>query len=126
MGQDYISFYDSTMARFWFFKDEARLGIRKLLETKTYGRILTEQEKKDKHVYFEDNMYGELLFLVNSEVVINPSNMGHRAPQGMHGYDVEDGTMDGIMVSHTPYDGEVKDVGSFFDVMLSYAKKDKY
>jgi predicted AlkP superfamily pyrophosphatase or phosphodiesterase len=123
MPKDYVSFYDSTMGRFWFFNEQARKDIEALLKTKNYGRILTKEEVRERHVDFTDNMYGELLFLMKTGAVINPSNMGCRAPQGMHGYDIDDGVMDGIMVSNTEYNGEVKDVKDFFEVMVSYIKE---
>lgn len=125
MPKDYVAFYDSTMGRFWFFNEKAKQDITAVLKTKSYGRILTEKEINDRHVNFKDNMYGELLFLMKTGAVINPCNMGHRAPQGMHGYDVEDGVMDGIMVSNTSYDGTITDVSSFYDVMVSYINNRK-
>jgi len=123
MPKDYVAFYDSTMARYWFFNEQAKKDVEVLLHQKKYGRILTAAEVKEKHVDFKDNMYGEMLFLMKTGAVINPSNMGSRAPNGMHGYDIDDGIMDGIMVSTTTYNGEVKDVGDFYRVMTSYIPK---
>ena len=122
--RDYVPFYDSTMGRFWFFNDEARQEINALLATKEYGRILTEDEKKYRHVDFENNLYGETLFLVNNGVVINPCHMGNRPPQGMHGYDIDDGKMDAILVSNVDPGVEVKDVSDFFRVMKKFAVGD--
>jgi len=54
--------------------------------------------------------------------VINPSYMGQKPPEGMHGYDVVDGTMDAILVSTRPPEVEVADVKDFFKIMERYAK----
>ena len=120
--RDYVPFYDSTMARFWFFNFQAHDAVMKLLKQKTYGRLLSVAEKKERHVYFEDDLYGEELFLINNGTVINPSYMGSKAPEGMHGYDVMDGTMDAVLVSSCQPEVEVADVKDFFKVMERYAQ----
>ncbi len=119
--EDYIPFYDSTMARFWFFNDRAREAIVNFLRDKPYGRVLSPEEKKSRHVYFEDNMYGEELFLMNNGTIINPSYMGCRAPEGMHGYDIDDGRMDAVLVSTRNPACQVNDVRDFFSMMEQHA-----
>ncbi|HOY08706.1 MAG TPA: alkaline phosphatase family protein [Candidatus Omnitrophota bacterium] len=120
--KDYVPFYDSTMARFWFFNFQAHDAVVKLLKQKPYGRLLSLKEKKERHVHFEDDLYGEELFLMNNGTVINPSYMGNRPPEGMHGYDVMDGAMDAVLVSTRQPDVEVADVKDFFKIMEKYAR----
>lgn len=119
--QDYVPFYDSTMGRFWFFNDDARKAINELLAAKQYGRILTEEEKKSRHVDFADNLYGETLFLMNNGCVINPCHMGHKPPEGMHGYDIDDGRMDAILLSNVDPGVDVNDVSDFYRIMERFA-----
>jgi hypothetical protein len=124
MPGDYACFYDSTMARFWFFNDQAKEGIENILHTKDYGRILTETDKKRLGIDFKDSMYGETIFLMNTGCVINPSHMGHKPPQGMHGYNVDDGAMDAILVSNCEVKEEIRDVRDFFGIMMNEITND--
>ncbi len=84
--QDYAVVYDSTMARFWFFKDRARRLVTERLGQVTEGRVLPEPELRELGVYFPDHYFGELIFLVREGVLIVPSDMGERPIRAMHGY----------------------------------------
>src|SRR5690606_32462734 len=44
MEKDYAVVYDSTMARFWFFNDQARTTITEALQKVPQGRILPDSE----------------------------------------------------------------------------------
>jgi predicted AlkP superfamily pyrophosphatase or phosphodiesterase len=90
VGKDYIELYDSTMARFWFFNDEARKQINALLSSLDAGRLLSERELTEFGVYFPDKRFGESIFLMNPGVLIEPSFMGTKAPNGMHGFHPDD------------------------------------
>jgi predicted AlkP superfamily pyrophosphatase or phosphodiesterase len=85
-GTDYVAFYDSTMARFWFLQPGARQVIENILGKLSYGKIMTETELKEMHVWFDDQRYGDLIFLLNEGLLINPSFMGGQMIAGMHGY----------------------------------------
>ena len=86
MGEDYAVVYDSTMARFWFFNDEAREQVSTALQNISQGRILPESELRDLRAWFPDGYFGELIFLVREGVLIVPSHMGERPIRAMHGY----------------------------------------
>ncbi|MCF7763751.1 MAG: alkaline phosphatase family protein [Verrucomicrobia bacterium] len=86
MGVDYAVVFDSTMARFWFFNDQARQLITKTLQEVPEGRILPEAELREHRAYFDDGYFGELIFLVREGVLIVPSHMGERPIRAMHGY----------------------------------------
>ena len=89
-NKDYVAFYDSTMARFWFLNELAGKKIRNVLTDHPKGRILSEDELKEQGTFFEDGMYGELIFLINSGIQIVPSFMGVKQIKGMHGYHPSD------------------------------------
>lgn len=89
-GKDYAVVYDSTMARFWFFSDEAREEITALLTKVPQGRVLPAEELKLLRAHFEDHQFGELIFLVQEGVLIVPSHMGERPIRAMHGYHPND------------------------------------
>lgn len=84
--KDYVVVFDSTMARFWFFHDNARRAVQQRLEQVSQGRVLPDHELESLHVLFEDRYFGQLIFLVNEGVLIVPSHMGERPIRGMHGY----------------------------------------
>lgn len=86
MGIDYAVVYDSTMARFWFFTDDARRQVTECLNEVHEGRIVPDSELRDLGALFKDRYFGELIFLVNEGVLIIPSHMGQRPIRGMHGY----------------------------------------
>lgn len=86
MGADYVVVYDSTMARFWFFHDDARRRVIRLLRGIPQGRVIPDAELADLGTAFPDRYFGELIFLVNEGVLIVPSHMGERPMRGMHGY----------------------------------------
>ena len=115
---DYVAFYDSTMARFWFYNDAAKDTITDLLNFKNYGRILTNEEIGTLGLDFTDNMYGETIFLMNTGTIINPSYMGNKAPQGMHGYDIQDKSMNASLISNQKIE-EITDVKDIFKIMYN-------
>jgi hypothetical protein len=90
IGIDYNVVYDSTMARFWFFNDNARQRITTALQTVSEGRIVPDDELKSMRAYFEDGRFGELIFLVREGTLIVPSHMGERPIRAMHGYHPHD------------------------------------
>jgi hypothetical protein len=104
--RDYLSVFDSTMARFWFQDATCRNDVCALLEQCPAGRVLKDAELKEMHVFFPDRRYGELIFLMNPGVLIHPSFFGNYAPAGMHGYDPDDSYSSAAYVSnvqdHTP------------------------
>jgi hypothetical protein len=86
MAEDYAVVYDSTMARFWFFNDNARQRITESLGGVPEGRIVPDSELKSLRAHFADGYFGQLLFLVKEGVLIVPSHMGERPIRAMHGY----------------------------------------
>jgi predicted AlkP superfamily pyrophosphatase or phosphodiesterase len=86
MEKDYAVVYDSTMARFWFFNENARHEITRCLQEVPQGRIIPDAELKELRAFFSDRHFGELIFLVKEGVLIVPSHMGERPIRAMHGY----------------------------------------
>jgi predicted AlkP superfamily pyrophosphatase or phosphodiesterase len=87
---DFAVVYDSTMARFWFKHDHARLLITNLLRDIPQGRIVPDEELKALGALFPDREFGELIYLVKEGVLIVPSHMGERPIRAMHGYHPDD------------------------------------
>src|SRR5215469_645268 len=88
MPDDYLAVYDSTMARFWFRNDQARSMIRKALSDTSCGHILSQEELSRFGVLFENQRYGEIIFLLDPGWSFSRSDFHGTArfPAGMHGY----------------------------------------
>ena len=101
-GRDYAVVYDSTMARFWFFNEQARSQITAALGLVPQGRVLPEEELRRMRTHFENCQFGELIFLVREGVLIVPSHMGERPIRAMHGYHPEEPHSYATLFSNQP------------------------
>lgn len=101
LPNDYLSIYDSTMARFWFFSAGARERVVERLAQVRCGRILSDQERTELGIKFADRRYGDLVFLMDPGWLITSSdfNAGAWLPAGMHGYHPDDSYSDAIFLS---------------------------
>ncbi|MDE3136583.1 MAG: alkaline phosphatase family protein [Acidobacteriota bacterium] len=102
MPEEYLAVYDSTMARFWFFSEDARRAITERLEAITGGRILSDEELERLGVFFADRRHGELIYLLDPGRLLVDSDFhnGGWKPAGMHGYHPDDPDSDGIFLSN--------------------------
>ncbi len=85
-GTDYAVVYDSTMARFWFFNENAKSLVSDALRKVPEGRIVPDSELQELRAFFPDHYFGELIFLLREGVLLVPSHMGERPIRAMHGY----------------------------------------
>jgi predicted AlkP superfamily pyrophosphatase or phosphodiesterase len=100
--KDYISFYDSTMARFWF-KNKKNLKKKEAeLKNLKYGFILTKRLKK-KYNIPEDRRYGDLIFILNPGYMFMPNCYQSTPLKGMHGYAPDKADLDGIFISNLKF-----------------------
>ena len=97
---NYMSVFDSTMARFWFNDKKLREDVDAFLRQCPAGRILDDAELKKLRVFFPDHRYGQLIFLMNPGSIIQPSFFGKYAPAGMHGYHPDDPHSSGAYISN--------------------------
>jgi len=100
--EDYLVVYDSTMARFWFFNEEARQKVLQTLQRLPCGRVLSDRELLELGVLFEDRRYGEVIFLLHPGWMISQSDFNGPGwmPAGMHGYDPADAHSDAVFLSN--------------------------
>jgi len=123
---DYVPMYDSTMARFWFFNEDARIRITELLSTLQCGSILERAEMSRLGVHFEDGQFGDLLFLMKPGHVINPSYMGQAAPIGMHGFHPDkDSYAPAMIIGNRSIPDNVVHIKDLFHFMLRFALQNK-
>ncbi len=116
-GSDYLAFYDSTMARFWFTHETARKEIVDALEGIDRGTILTDDDLKREGVYFEDGRFGELIFLMDPGTLVVPSYMGERGPRGMHGFTPDHEDSHAVLMSSLRLDPEPAHIRDTYTVM---------
>ena len=124
MPDDYLTVYDSTMARFWFFNDQARSAVQSALAKVTCGHTLSSDEMDRFGVLFEDSRYGELIFLLNAGWLFSRSDFhgGAWFPAGMHGYHPgEDRYSDAIFLSNCPPERPVETIKDVYHCMWQAA-----
>lgn len=119
MPGDYLAVYDSTMARFWFMSDEARDAVVNCLNAQACGRVLPDAELEALGVKFDDQRYGELIFLLHPGWLLTHSDF-HGAgwmPSGMHGYHPGDPYSDAVYLSHSKPIADVETIADIFSCM---------
>lgn len=119
-GRDYVAFYDSTMARFWFLTPAARERITAGLAGHPQGRWLADEELRRWGVYFPDHQYGEAIFLMRSGVQMLPSFMGSRFTAGIHGFHPDDPDSTAAISSNQPLPATgLASIHDIFSLMLA-------
>jgi hypothetical protein len=106
-GRDYLAFYDSTMARFWWRDPAARDAILGALAAEPRGKWLSKDEMVREGVAFADARYGDDVFLLEPGALLVPSFMGHTPVAAMHGYDPAHPDMAGLLAANRPLPADV-------------------
>ncbi|MFX0196253.1 MAG: alkaline phosphatase family protein [Candidatus Hodarchaeota archaeon] len=114
---DYLAFYDSTMARFWFFSNSARKEILNLLSQLQCGSLLSDDELKSQQIFFQDKRYGEAIFLMKPGYQIQPSFMSKKPLNAMHGYHPDHKNSLAILMSNKPIVKEATTIVNLYEIM---------
>ena len=105
-GRDWLAFYDSTLARFWWETPEARRRlrdpVRERLAALGAGSWLAPDEEARLRIRFADRRYGDDLFLAAPGVLFVPSYMGRTPLRGMHGYHPDEPSSRAVLLSDRP------------------------
>jgi predicted AlkP superfamily pyrophosphatase or phosphodiesterase len=109
-GKDYIAMYDSTMARFWFLNDRAEKKITEKLNSIHVGKILNQDDLEYLHVNFEDNKFGDIIFLLDPGVLLCPSYMGQNTLKGMHGFHPDDADSYACLLSNKEIEDQTQSI----------------
>lgn len=121
---DYLVFFDSTMARFWWRGGPARDQVRAALAQEPAGRWLTDDELEREGCRFAGREYGDDVFLLAPGALMVPSFMGSRPVRAMHGYDPSHPEMAALLWSNRPVPAQVRHlthVRGFFERELDAA-----
>lgn len=123
MPDDYLAVYDSTMARFWFFNDQARESIHDCLKNLECGRILPDEELRRLGVLFTDRRFGELIFLLHPGWLLSQSDFNGKGwmPSGMHGYHPEHPFSDAVFLSSRQPSVSLRTIADIYPCMQSAA-----
>ena len=101
-GRDYLAFFDSTMARFWWGEPRARDAIMRALADEPRGRWLSQQTLAREGAAFADARFGDDVFLLEPGALLVPSFMGRGRVAAMHGYDPAHPDMAGLLAANRP------------------------
>ncbi len=119
--RDYLAFFDSTMARFWWRGERGRAAVREALAGEPKGRWLDDPELRRLGALFPAREYGDAVFLLDPGVLMAPSFMGERPLSAMHGYDPSHPDMAALLWSNRPLPDSVQglaDVRGFLEAEL--------
>ena len=124
MPEDYLAVYDSTMARFWFFTNDARRAVINRLESLRCGRIVPDEELQRLGILFTDRRYGEVIFLLHPGWLITRSDFNGSGwmPAAMHGYHPDDPDSDAIFLSKDEPPVPMRTIGDIHQYMLCATK----
>lgn len=113
-GEDYVAFYDSTMARFWYLRDGVRGKIERCLRQLSYGTVLDRERLGQFGADFSGDRFGETVFLIDPGWLIVPSFMGRTGLAAMHGYSPDDPGADAIVACSEPLGSELHSITDLF------------
>lgn len=109
LHKDYEVFYDSTMARFWFYNEDAKKKIASVLmeNLQQYGFVVNKANCQNYRVPLDiinqdgHPVYGNIVWCANPGVLVSPNFFHSRkaSENGMHGYiEVVEGHGTGLFV----------------------------
>jgi hypothetical protein len=124
LGEDYVFFLDSTVARFWFLRQGVSEVLVRMLESTPGGRILDVEDCRRYGLDRAGRQNGEMYFLADPGIVLAPNffDMNGGIPRGMHGYDPECLDNQSVILYHSseaapsPFSWEVTDVPEVYSL----------
>jgi predicted AlkP superfamily pyrophosphatase or phosphodiesterase len=122
-GKDYVAFYDSTMARFWWKDTRVKAAVLDTLNSLDCGYVVSTEELKRLRVWFPDPKYGDSYFLMNEGLLLNPSFMGLKVIPGMHGYHPDAPNSYSIMLSNREIPADIQSITDIRKTMESELAK---
>jgi predicted AlkP superfamily pyrophosphatase or phosphodiesterase len=127
MPEDYLAVFDSTMARFWFFNDQAREEVLEILDRVPCGRLLSDAELERFGVFFPDRRFGEAIFLLHPGWLLSRSDFNGSSwePVGMHGYHPDDPYSDGVFLSNRRPETPLRSIQDVHQWMWETVQREK-
>ena len=121
-GKDYGACFDSTMARFYYLNEKAKVVIADVMKGFP-GRFLSCEEEKKYKIYRADRTFGDGIFILDAGIQIVPSDMGGKALNGMHGFIPENEHSPAAILSNISLPENIEHVSDYFNLMTERAEK---
>lgn len=119
LGEDYLCFVDATLALFWPKNKIVKEKIFKVLREIKIGKVIDESLQKKYHIRFNDQRYGEIIFLLKPGGTFFPNFFSpFSAMKGLHGYLPEDEVQKGFLISSKKSSHPYRHVKDFRNLLL--------
>ena len=120
LGDDYLCFIDATLALFWPQDKVVKEKILEILSKTKIGKVVDEALQKKYHIRFNDERYGEIIFMLRPGGTFLPNFFSpFNAMKGLHGYLPEDQVQKGFLVSDKKLSYPFKHVKDFRNFTLN-------
>lgn len=96
----FVYFLDTTMLRVWYSDLKVKNALESFLQSKDYGRLLTDQERIEFGIHNKE--WADSIFLLDEGYVFDPSFLEKGSPHAMHGYDPRSRWQKGIFLYSGP------------------------
>ena len=108
---NYLHLIDINLARFWFKNDSERKQVIQVLSRISNGRILTDDDLINEHVFVPDHRYGELVFYLDSGSAFSRTIFGFGLRQhSIHGYLPVHAGCDGVFLTNLELSDQIDKV----------------
>ena len=120
LGKDYLCFIDATLVLFWPQNDTKREKIIDVLRKIKLGTLIDSDQRKNYHLNFTDNRYGEIIFVLKPGGTFFPNFFSpFSAMKGLHGYLPEEEVQNAFLISNKEPRFELTHVKDIYKLLLS-------
>lgn len=116
-GEDCVWLLDSTMARFWYLKPEAKEIVRRAMKGFDKLSLISAEQKVKYGIDFKGDKFGNDIFISADGVQISPNDLGAKPLRGMHGFMPEAKESYASFMSTSQAAFEPEHVADFFELM---------
>ncbi len=100
-GRDFIFALDATMVRVWYYNPVKVRKLRTAIARICGARLLSQEERKNLGIAFENRLYGDDIFLLEEGTIIFPNFHSYVRPKAMHAYHPSYQKQRGIFILQT-------------------------
>lgn len=119
LGDDYSCFIDATLALFWARDESVKEKLLNTLNRIKSGKLLSEDLQKRYHIKFDNNRYGEIVFVLKPGGTFFPNFFSaFGTMRGLHGYLPEEEVQKGFLISDKEIPANIKHVKDFKGLSL--------
>lgn len=120
LSDDYLCFIDATLALFWPRDNVVKEKILEILGEIKIGKVIDETLQKRYHIRFNDERYGEIIFVLKPGGTFLPNFFSpFNAMKGLHGYLPEEEVQKGYLISNKNFSYPFRHIKDFRNLLLS-------